>query len=92
MRSSTTSRSATSGSPSRCGASLGRYFGVETLERVFDPGDEGALARLRAEVSIYATENRREATAELFTEWWQNPRPRSAAATFGALVERYVTS
>jgi hypothetical protein len=71
---------------------LGQYFGVDTLERVFDPGHEDARARLRFEVSGYATENRREATAELFTEWWHNPRPRPAAAAFGHLVDRFLTS
>ena len=71
---------------------LGRCFGVDTLEQVFDPGHEDARARLGYEVSGYATENRREATAELFTEWWHNPRPRPAAAAFGALVDRYLTS
>ena len=71
---------------------LGRYFGVDTLEQVFDPGHEDVRARLGFEVSGYATENRREATAELFTEWWHNPRPRPAAVAFGALVDRYLTS
>jgi hypothetical protein len=71
---------------------LGGYFGVDTLERVFDPGHEPARTRLGYEVSGYATENRREATAELFTEWWHNPRPRPAAAAFGRLIDNYLRS
>lgn len=69
---------------------LGRWFGVETIEKIFDPGNEAQVARLAREVSGYATENRREATAELFTEWWHAASPRPPAAFFGELVDRYL--
>jgi hypothetical protein len=69
---------------------LGRFFDLETIEHVFDPGNEAARRRLAFEVSGYAADSRREATAELFTEWWLSARPRPAAAAFGALVERYL--
>lgn len=69
---------------------LGAPFGVATIEHVFDPGNEAARRRLAAEVSGYGTENRREATAELFTEWWLAAEPRPVARLFGSLIDQYL--
>jgi hypothetical protein len=69
---------------------LGLPFGVATIEHAFDPGNEAARQQLAREVSGYGAEDRREATAELFTEWWLAPDARPMARLFGALIDRYL--
>lgn len=69
---------------------LGAALGVATIEHVYDPGNEAIRRRLAQEVSGYSVENRREATAELFTEWWLAPEPRPMAQLFGTLVDQYL--
>ncbi|MEA3216544.1 MAG: hypothetical protein QOJ19_2700 [Acidimicrobiia bacterium] len=69
---------------------LGGPLGVATIEHVYDPGNEAIRRRLAQEVSGYSAENRREVTAELFTEWWLAPDPRPMARLFGTLIDRYL--
>ncbi len=76
---------------------VGGYFGVDTLEHVLKGGSaqaapewQVARARLAAEVSNYATTNPKEATAELFTQWWcTRADPPPAARFFGEVMERF---
>jgi hypothetical protein len=76
---------------------VGGYFGVETLEHVLKGGAPHAApewriarARLAAEVSDYATTNPKEATAELFTQWWcTRADPPPSARFFGEVMERF---
>ena len=67
---------------------LGAYFGAPTIEQVLR-GDDALLERLRREVSDYATKNPKEATAEMFEQWWTGRSDSPAVARFGELVERY---
>jgi hypothetical protein len=69
---------------------LGGPLGVATIEHVYDRGNEAIRRRLAQEVSGYSAENRREVTAELFTEWWLAPEPRPMARLFGTLIDRYL--
>ena len=51
-----------------------------------------AHRRIINEVSLYATTNMREATAEMFKLWWcSSPEapPAPLVARFGALIDRY---
>jgi hypothetical protein len=75
---------------------LGEPLGVETLEAALrgrrdnaDPEMRRAAARLALQVSLYATTNRREATAEMFERWWcsDGDHHRPVVARFGELVE-----
>jgi hypothetical protein len=76
---------------------LGGYFGVDTLEHVVRGGDgkapsdwQLAFVRLATEVSGYATTNPKEATAELFTQWWCTAAdPPPPARFFGELMARF---
>ncbi len=78
---------------------LGEELGVATFEHALRGGEEGAppawraaRARIVREVSVYATTNQREATAEMFKLWWcSRPEapPTPLVACFGALVDRY---
>jgi hypothetical protein len=76
---------------------LGAYFGVETLEHALKGGHAGAprpwqvaRTRLATEVSEYATTAPKEATAELFTQWWCTEAARPPSAEFfGTLLERF---
>jgi hypothetical protein len=78
---------------------LGAELGVDTFEHALRGGEAGAppawraaRARIVQEVSIYATTNQREATAEMFKLWWCSPPevpPAPLVACFGALVDRY---
>lgn len=67
---------------------LGHHFGVETIEHAI-VSDDRAKQQLLVEVSPYATTGSKEATAEMFEQWW-TAGPRSpAVARFGELVDRY---
>jgi hypothetical protein len=78
---------------------LGEALGVETYEHALRGGEPGApsewlqaLGRIVAEVSVYATTNWRESTAELFKLWWCRPTdgpPAPLVACFGAQLERF---
>jgi hypothetical protein len=78
---------------------LGEALGVETFEHALRGHEEGAppswraaRARIITEVSLYATTNWREATAELFKLWWCRPPdgpPAPLVACFGALLDRF---
>jgi len=76
---------------------LGAALGVESFELALRGREHGApdawrLAhdRIVREVSLYATTNAREATAEMFVRWWfGTPGASSLVDTFGALVDRY---
>ena len=78
---------------------LGEELGVETFEHALRGGEatappewRAARVRIVQEVSVYATTNMREATAELFKLWWcSTPEapPAPLVACFGALVDRY---
>jgi hypothetical protein len=76
---------------------IGRYFGVETLEHAIKGGPAGAppawqaaRARLAEEVSTYATTAPKEATAELFAQWWcTRAGPPPPAQFFGALLAQF---
>ncbi len=75
---------------------VGLALGVETLEHAVKGGNpkaplpwQAAYRRLVDEVSLYATTNAREATAELFRLWWCRTGPPSAVvARFGELVDQ----
>jgi hypothetical protein len=77
--------------------SLGAYFGVETLEHAFKGGHAGdplswqvARTRLATEVSDYATTAPKEATAELFTQWWCTAAaPPPSAEFFATLLKQF---
>ncbi len=79
---------------------LGGYFGVETLEHVIKGSSTGAPAhwqqayrRLRDEVSAYATTAPKEATAELFSQWWCTASdPPASARFFGEVLRRVFPS
>jgi hypothetical protein len=78
---------------------LGVELGVDTFEHALRGRDTGAppewraaLVRIVTEVSLYATTNWREATAELFKLWWCAPRdgaPAPLVACFGAQLDRF---
>jgi hypothetical protein len=78
---------------------LGEELGVETFEFALRGGEatappewRAARVRIVQEVSVYATTNMREATAEMFKLWWcSRPEapPSPLVACFGALVDRY---
>lgn len=71
---------------------LGEQLGLETLEQAWtrtDGSGEVALASIRGAVGDYATTNRHECTAELFTAWWFGAT-QPLVTGFGELVERYV--
>jgi hypothetical protein len=75
----------------------GAYFGVETLEHVIKGASQGApqawqvaRARLEQEVSAYATTAPKEATAELFAQWWCTvAAPPPSARFFGEVLQRF---
>lgn len=78
---------------------LGEELGVATFEYALRGGEatappewRAARVRIVQEVSVYATTNMREATAEMFKLWWcsrpEGP-PAPLVACFGALVDRY---
>jgi hypothetical protein len=75
---------------------LGGYFGVETLEHVIKGSSKGAPAhwqeayrRLHDEVSAYAATAPKEATAELFSQWWCTASdPPPSARFFGEVLRR----
>jgi hypothetical protein len=76
---------------------LGVELGVDTFEHALRGRDTGAppewraaLVRIVTEVSLYATTNWREATAELFKLWWcaSPTQPRAPIVErFGALLD-----
>lgn len=68
---------------------LGTYFGVETIEHAIR-SDGRANEQLRTEVSNYAAKSPKEATAEMFEQWWLGRRDSAAVTRFGELVERYL--
>ena len=78
---------------------LGAELGVDTYEHALRGREEGAppewqaaLRRIYTEVSVYATTNWRESTAELFKLWWCRPidgPPAPLVATFGRLLDRF---
>jgi hypothetical protein len=76
---------------------LGGYFGVETLEHVIRGAAKGAPVfwqeahqRLRDEVSAYAATAPKEATAELFSQWWCTASdPPPSARFFGEVLRRF---
>jgi len=76
---------------------LGAYFGVATIEHVSHPpaGVDPAVAavasaRLRQEVSAYATTLPGEATAEMFKAWWcATSPPTGVVKVFADLVGEY---
>jgi len=76
---------------------LGAALGVESFELALRGREHGAPDawreahdRIVREVSLYATTNAREATAELFVQWWfGTPGASSLVDTFGRLVDRY---
>ncbi len=78
---------------------LGEELGVATFEHALRGGEvdappawRAARARIVREVSVYATTNQREATAEMFKLWWcsrpETP-PTPLVACFGGLVDRF---
>jgi hypothetical protein len=75
---------------------VGLALGVQTLEHAVKGGSPNAPApwqaahrRLVDEVSLYATTNAREATAELFKLWWCRRGPPSpVVARFGELIDQ----
>ena len=73
---------------------LGEELGVATFEYALRGGEASAppewrAARMRIvqEVSVYATTNLREATAEMFKLWWCS-RPELPAVTAGRVLRR----
>jgi hypothetical protein len=76
---------------------VGNYFGVETLEHVIKgasasspPVWQAARVRLAQEVSLYATTAPKEATAELFSQWWCTPSaPPPSARFFGDVLRHF---
>lgn len=76
---------------------LGGYFGVDTLEQVIVGRDHGApperkraYERLIGEVSLYATTNIRECTAEIMKLWWcAMPPAPPLAVLWGQLMEQF---
>lgn len=68
---------------------LGAHFGVATIEHAVR-GDEDANAHLRDAVSWYAATGSREATAEMFQQWWVAGEISPAIAHFAAAVDRYL--
>jgi hypothetical protein len=76
---------------------VGNYFGVETLEHVIKgasssapPAWQAAYLRLAREVSAYATTAPKEATAELFAQWWCTAlAPPPSALAFGDVLRRF---
>jgi hypothetical protein len=71
---------------------------VETLEHAIKGGSDRAPAewqaaheRLARDVSLYATTNPREATAEMFEQWWSRGSAASPVVQrFGQLVDEYL--
>lgn len=68
---------------------VGAHFGVATIEHAVR-GDADANAHLREEVSAYAATGSREATAEMFQQWWVAGEVSPAIAHFAAAVDRYL--
>jgi hypothetical protein len=78
---------------------LGEELGVATFEHALRGGEAGAppewrsaRARIVREVSVYATTNQREATAEMFKLWWcsaPEAPPAPLVACFGRLIDRF---
>jgi hypothetical protein len=76
---------------------LGEALGVATLEHALRGGErdappewQAARRQLAREVSIYATTQPREATAEMFKVWWCSVgEPTPVVARFGELVDRF---
>jgi hypothetical protein len=68
---------------------LGAHFGVATIEHAVR-GNAQANEQLRREVSAYAGTGSKEATAEMFEQWWTGDNTTPAIAHFGALVDRYL--
>jgi hypothetical protein len=76
---------------------IGLHLGVETLEHAVKGGTKNAPSTWRAahsrlidEVSLYATTNRREATAELFKLWWcRGNATTPVVARFGELIDEF---
>ena len=78
---------------------LGEELGVATFEYALRGGEatappewRAARVRIVQEVSVYATTNMREATAEMFKLWWcSRPEapPPPLVACFGTLVDQY---
>ena len=77
---------------------LGAYFDVDTLERAVLGGRPGsppawweAHRRLTTEVSAYAGTTIREATAEMFKQWWcRTGTPTGVVRRFGELVDEFL--
>jgi hypothetical protein len=75
---------------------VGLSLGVQTLEHAVKGGSpkaplpwQAAYKQLVDDVSLYATTNAREATAELFKLWWCHRGPPSpVVARFGELVDQ----
>lgn len=76
---------------------IGLHLGVETLEQAVKGGTKNAPApwkaahaRLIDEVSLYATTNRREASAEMFKLWWcRSGATTPVVARFGELIDEF---
>lgn len=76
---------------------VGEYFGVETVEQVIKGKSASApdawqiaYRRLAGEVSAYATTAPKEATAELFAQWWCTAAaPPVSARAFGDVLRRF---
>ena len=67
-------------------------YALRGAETAAPPEWRAAHARIVQEVSVYATTNMREATAEMFKLWWcSRPEapPPPLVVCFGALVDRY---
>ncbi|HEX3540993.1 MAG TPA: hypothetical protein VHT75_11190 [Acidimicrobiales bacterium] len=76
---------------------VGRYFGVETLEQAIKgaradaPSEwQAAHRKLAGEVSAYGATAPKEATAELFAQWWCTPAdPPPPARFFGPVLRQF---
>jgi hypothetical protein len=76
---------------------VGGYFGLETIEHVTkgsavsaSPEWQAAHARLANEVSAYAATAPKEATAELFAQWWGTAAsPPPSAVFFGQVLRHF---
>jgi hypothetical protein len=76
---------------------IGGYFGVDTLEHAIKGNNpkapaswQAAYVRLAREVSQYATTTTKEATAELFAQWWCTAgAPPLSARAFGEVLREF---
>lgn len=76
---------------------VGGYFGVDSLEQAIKggrkdaPGEwQAAHRRLAGEVSAYGATAPKEATAELFAQWWCTPAdPPPVAQFFGRVLGQF---